>query len=144
VRLSITNRELGLEVVRLRKESRETANQLRRRVRAAAAPLKNAVIDSALEAGMHKAAGAVSVRQSYTARGAAIKVIVDAKKAPNARPLDSGNKAAGTINRHPVYGDREVWVDQPARPFFKRGIARGSEAASREVEKVLDDIVRAL
>lgn len=36
--------------------------------------------------------------------------------APEAKPLEHAG-AEGTF-RHPVFGDRQVWVDQPARPFL--------------------------
>jgi hypothetical protein len=143
MQLTVTNKELGIEIVRLRKESRETVNQLRRRVRAAAAPLKDAVVASALEDGLHKAAAATSVRQSYTTGGAAIKVVVVNRKARYAR-------FQGGIDRHPVFArpdqtrDQWHWVNQPVPPFFDQGTARGSEAASAEVGRVLDDIAQTL
>ena len=45
-------------------------------------------------------------------------VIVSAggSAAPGAKPLEHAG-AEGTF-RHPVFGNRDVWVDQPARPFL--------------------------
>ena len=147
-KITITNRELGLEIVRLRRESRQVANQYKRRLREAARPLKDAVSASALAAGMHKAAAATSVRQRFSSSGASLRVVVDAKKAPNARPLDQPNN--GPFNRHPVFPSHLQtrkqwhWTNQPARPFFDRGTKAGAEAAFKRAEQVLDDISRGL
>lgn len=147
-KVTITNRELGLEIVRLRREARQVGNQYKRRLRDAARPLRDAVSASATAAGMHKAAGATSVRQRFSSKGASLRVVVDAKKAPNARPLDHPN--AGAFNRHPVHADASKprsqwhWVNQPARRFFDRGTKAGADAAFKRVEQVLDDISRGL
>lgn len=79
--------------------------------------------------------GAIKV----SAAGNAIKVYVLAKKAPNAKPLEHGGKG-GTF-RHPVFGDRDVWVSQQARPFLWPALmankGRAVEAAKRAVDRAL-------
>ena len=135
--LTITNNELALEVARLRKESTQVGNQLRRRTRNAAILLKDAVVGTVLEMGLHRAAAA-----TYLGGGDPASVRVDTTRAPYAAPLNNPND--GEFNRHPVFGHEGTQVEQPARRFLDRGIERGLPAAYREGDKVLDDIVQAL
>lgn len=71
--------------------------------------------------------------------GDTIKVVANKKKAPNARPIENHGKG-GTF-RHPVFGNREVWVSQPARPFLRPALLANREmvvaAVKRAVEKAL-------
>jgi hypothetical protein len=68
--------------------------------------------------------GAVKIKTSFAQRGAGVRVFVDSKAAPHARPYE-GLAPGGNRNafRHPVYGNREVWVTQATRPFFAKNIA---------------------
>ena len=60
---------------------------------------------------------------------------VNATRAPHARPYEHDG-AAGTF-RHPVYGNREVWVSQAARPFFYRAVQQYTD----QVVQLLGDAV---
>lgn len=64
-----------------------------------------------------------------------VAISVSGKRAPGARPLEHEGKPGKF--RHPVFGNREVWVSQPARPFITPALA-----AKRE--EVLANIVAAL
>lgn len=84
--------------------------------------------------------GATQVRASFSARGAGVVVSTSRRRAPDARPYESGSKGAPDgVLRHPVFGNRNVWVEQPTRPFFgpatkaaESGIvARMNEAVSQ-------------
>lgn len=66
-----------------------------------------------------------SIRVSVA--GNTIKVIANAKKAPDAKPLEHGGRE-GTF-RHPVFGDRQNWVAQQARPFLRPALLANKEAA---------------
>ena len=134
VNVTVTNTELGLEVNRLRNASRKVGPQMQRRARDAAIPLKDGVVVTALQMGLHRAAAATSLSGTT--------VQVDSTRAPYAQPLNDPN--TGEYNRHPVFGHYNTQVLQPARRFFDHGIQRGSEAAYREGDKVLDDIAREL
>ena len=46
--------------------------------------------------------------------------------------------------RHPVFGDRETWVSQPADPVFYRTLAPHTYKARVAADKVIDDIARKL
>jgi hypothetical protein len=85
----------------------------------------------------HKIPPATRLKTSFAARGAGISVVVNAAQAPNARPIEHGGRG-GTF-RHPVWGNRDVWVNQAARPFLKAA----AEAPSIEegMQQVLDHVM---
>lgn len=66
-----------------------------------------------------------------------IRVYVLKSKAPEAKPLEHGGQQ-GTF-RHPVFGNREVWVSQPARPFLGPAAEAGRPAALLAAKKAVDD-----
>lgn len=74
--------------------------------------------------------------------GDSIKVVANKKKAPNAKPIENHGKD-GTF-RHPVFGNREVWVDQRARPFLRPALLAHREmvvaAVKRAVAKALEKV----
>lgn len=79
--------------------------------------------------------GAISVSTSTTSRTGGVAVRVDHIKAPHARPLEgvTGNG----IFRHPVFGNRSNWVDQPTRPFLFPAVrAKQAEAKALIAEAV--------
>ena len=57
--------------------------------------------------------GSVKVRR----RGLIVRVVAGGTAAPDAAPLD--HRGLGGTFRHPVFGDRETWVSQPAKPFLE-------------------------
>lgn len=63
------------------------------------------------------------IPSSLVVRGSGLHVQVAARSsiAPDAAPFEHGGQE-GTF-RHPVYGNREVWVDQPAHPFLAPALA---------------------
>jgi hypothetical protein len=100
--------------------------ELRRGVREAATPAVRAVQASA--SWSSRIPGAVKAQPFFTAKRAGVRIVVDAKAAPEARPLEHQGKE-GTF-RHPVFaraGRPRVWVSQPARPFFYGQIERSVE-----------------
>jgi hypothetical protein len=44
--------------------------------------------------------------------------------------------------RHPVFGNREVWVNQPSQPYFYNVLRVAGPASRRAVNRVLDGISR--
>ena len=75
--------------------------------------------------------GSIRVR---TGRGN-VRVVAGGPTAPDAAPLE--NKGQSGNFRHPVWGNREVWVDQPARPF----LAPALDAHREEVAQLMEDAV---
>jgi hypothetical protein len=64
--------------------------------------------------------GATSLRASTSARSAGVMLRVNAAAAPHARPYE-GMGGRGSF-RHPVYGNRNVWVTQATRPFLRPAV----------------------
>jgi hypothetical protein len=46
--------------------------------------------------------------------------------------------------RHPVYGNREVWVSQSSRPYFYQAVEPLGRAAGEALKAALEDITRQL
>lgn len=61
--------------------------------------------------------GAISMRSRFTGRRPGISIVVSAKKAPHARAYE-GLTGDGSAFKHPVFGNRNVWVSQATRPFL--------------------------
>jgi len=83
---------------------------------------------------------ATYIRPNFTARSAGIRIVVNRRKAPHARPLEMGNGTGGSTFTHPVFGNRDDLVKQPMHPFFFKTI----DGKSKQVEgKFLDAIDKA-
>jgi len=80
---------------------------------------------------------AVRMSVSFASKTGGIRIYVDQKAAPGARALENLGRE-GTF-RHPVFGNRDVWVAQPAHPFFFRVVQRERP----RVRKLVEDAVRA-
>lgn len=74
---------------------------------------------------------------SMTAGTTAISVRfrTDAGRAPHARPYEG---ISGDPFRHPLFGDRESWWDQAARPFFYRSVTEGAGQVVEQLGEALD------
>lgn len=82
--------------------------------------------------------GTVRVRTSFRDDRENVKVLAGGASAPHARPYE-GIGTSGDTFRHPVYGDREVWVAQEKRPFiFPAAEAKGEEVTGL-VRAALDE-----
>ena len=79
--------------------------------------------------------GSIRVRSS----GIRVSVVAGGAKAPDAAPYE--NKGVDGFFRHPVFGNREVWVDQKARPFLRPA---AEATAPRVTEKVLENVSKVL
>ena len=83
---------------------------------------------------------ATRVSTSFTLRRPGVSVIVDRKTAPHARPYEH-NGQPGTF-RHPLFGDREHWYSQAARPFLAPALAAKNEQAGRLIAAAVDEVTR--
>lgn len=72
--------------------------------------------------------------------GNKIRVYVPANKAPEAKPLEHGGR--GGKFRHPVYGNRENWVAQDARPFLRPALLARRALVIVAAKKAVDDALR--
>ena len=126
---------------RFRKELRAAAAPLVPRVRSSirAIPSERGYSPQGLRGQMAKATR-LEVRTTGKQAGVAIRV--DGRKMPaHMKSLPSmveGKKRW----RHPVYGNREVWVTQTRRPYFYNVVRVAGPASRRAVGKVLDGITK--
>jgi hypothetical protein len=73
---------------------------------------------------------ATRVAVGFSTRNPGVSIVVNKNKAPEARPLEHGGNS-GTF-RHMVFGHKDRWVSQPARPFLApAAAAKGDSAAER-------------
>lgn len=80
----------------------------------------------------------IRVRRS----GVNVTVIAGGAAAPHAAALDHGGEPGSF--RHPVFGDTEVWVDQPAEPFLEPAGEEKQEAAATQIANAIDQAVEEL
>lgn len=59
--------------------------------------------------------GTIRIRTSFRVHRESVEVIAGGKRAPHARPYEGLSRDPF---RHPLFGNREAWVSQPARPFL--------------------------
>lgn len=114
--------------------------ELRRGIKAAAKPMVDGVKSAASFSS--RIPGAVRTKASFAAKGATVTITADPKAAPEAAPLNNGDRG-GTF-RHPVYGNTDNWVSQTAHPFFVTGARSGQPASERAMQGVMDAIARKL
>lgn len=142
-------------------DGKEIRKNLGRELRAVARPLVPKVRQAWLSAPSTQGPGrgapdlrqllakATGVQVRFTGREAGVRIRTDGRKMP------SGMRALpGYVEgirrrpwRHPVFGNRDVWVQQPAWPRFFEAV-RPDEAAAREaceqaVARVYEQIARA-
>lgn len=62
----------------------------------------------------------------FSLKGGGVFFRVNAAQAPEARPLEGARGSTNASSfRHPVFGDRDDWVDQPTQPFFLPAMLAG-------------------
>lgn len=86
---------------------------------------------------------AIRVSVTFVGKRQGVSIVVNRKKAPNARPIEHGGRA-GTF-RHPVYasGPRENWTWRPqrARPFLAPALQAKGDDAAKQIKQVVDRVV---
>lgn len=115
---------------------RELRKELRPHIRTAAQKLQAKVQQNA--SWSSRIPAATKVKVSFASRSGGVTVYVDSNAAPHARPLEFGSQGRSNVNRHPVFGNRGVWVDQPARPFFMNAARESEPQVVNEIQKAID------
>lgn len=120
----------------MRKLPEETQKAVRPKLRAGG---ELVAADARVRAGWSsRIPGTVRVRTSFREDREKVSVIAGGSGAPHARPYE-GIATQGDTFRHPVYGNREVWVAQDKRPFiFPAAEAKGEEVTGL-IRAALDD-----
>lgn len=81
---------------------------------------------------------AIRIAVTYSKKTAGVRLIVNAKRAPHARTLENLGQR-GTF-RHPVFGDRETWVNQDARPFLFPAVFAHAPAISKAIDATVERV----
>ena len=74
---------------------------------------------------------------------AGVRIRVDGRKMPSGmRGLPAYAEGERGSWRHPVFGDRETWAQQPSFPTFYRTVEPHADEVSRAIDRVLEDVKR--
>ena len=79
-----------------------------------------------------------TIKSSVTMNGVFVKA--GGPDAPHAAAYETGSKSNPGYVRHPVFGNTDVWVETPARPFLQPTIAKDIEAVAAAVAKAVADL----
>lgn len=132
--------------------SAEVKKELRQGLRRAAKPLVPAVKASIAAIPSHSSdqpslrkrmqkATKLTVRTGGAQAQVAVRV--DGRKMPDKqKSLPAYMEGTKPRWRHPVWGNRNVWVQQDAHPYFYEAVRSGGAKAKSEVADVLDSIAR--
>ncbi|GHA01536.1 hypothetical protein ACFOOM_12090 [Streptomyces echinoruber] len=88
---------------------------------------------------------AVKLEVRTTGRDAGVRLRVDGRKMPDKqKALQAYMEGVKKPWRHPVYGNREVWVRQQPKPYFYRTVEPMGLAAQRNIQRAADAVARDL
>ena len=138
--LDVDTSEYKAFAQKLKGADKAVARSLRKRLREAGKPLAQGVIEDGPE-GLPSGGGLADwLRQS---KGA----ISMTQTKLQIRLARGGKHDLNAINRgrlrHPLYGNRRVWVEQSVEAgTYDKAFEKHAEQALPEVERVLDDIMR--
>lgn len=138
LQVQVTSTDLRALYVDLKNVPGNLRVELRKGINAAAKPIVQAIQSGS--SWSTRIPGAVKAKTSFSAKSAGVAISVDARIAPEARPLENqGN--SGTF-RHPIFGDITTWVAQPAQPFFWHGVAAADSKIDAAMQAVMDNVIR--
>jgi hypothetical protein len=127
--------EFGKE---LRAAARPMVPAVRRAIRQI--PSKRGYSADGLRGRMSKA---VKLEVRTTGRDAGVRIRVDGRKMPDKqRALQSYMEGLKKPWRHPVYGNKEVWVKQDAHPYFFRTVAPLGLRTRQNVNRAMDRVAK--
>lgn len=86
--------------------------------------------------------GTIRVSTSFRLNREGVEVRAGGPSAPHARPYE--NLGDPGIFRHPVYGNREVWVSQTARPFLFKAARSTEGTVTVMITETMDDVAQSL
>lgn len=113
-RVSIDASEMGRLADRLALVPREALKEIRPRLAEAGQRVKASAAANA--SWSSRIPGSLSSRVRLTGNRPGVYVQASSARAPHARPFEG--MTGRNPFRHPVYGNRNVWVAQAARPFL--------------------------
>lgn len=139
--IRINDAEFRAFADQLRGFPKELRRGLRKNIKAASQDLVRDIQSNA--SWSTRIPSAVKTRVGFGQRSAGVRVFVDSRIAPHARPLEFGSQGRSNVNRHPVFGT-DVWVDQPTRPFFMKAVRSNQRQVVSKVQDAIDDSLRRL
>ena len=80
--------------------------------------------------------GAMSMRFTTRGRFPGVIITVDANAAPHARPFEGIVRSAF---KHPLFGDRNDWYEQAARPFLRPAAKQTGARVNRLTREAIDE-----
>lgn len=83
---------------------------------------------------------ATRISLQFAGRTPGVAIVTNVKKAPHSRAYE--NKGEPGTFRHPVYGNRDVWVSQKARPFLYPAVVQKAPGVERDIARVVDNVTR--
>lgn len=86
--------------------------------------------------GTDRIEGTIKVQGGFTT----LRVVAGGEEAPEAAAIE--NKGQAGSFRHPVFGDRENWVDQTAHPYLAPAGDDGADASEAALLEVIDASLR--
>ena len=84
--------------------------------------------------------GAIRITTSFSQKRPGISIVVSRTRAPHARPYEALGEPGSF--RHPVFGNRDAWVSQKARPFLFPAVRAKADDLSEEAGRVVDEAAR--
>lgn len=84
---------------------------------------------------------AMRIRVSFAQRRPGVFIVVDKNKAPHGRPYEG--IIMGSF-RHPVFGNRDVWVTQETRPYLVPALESNEGETFTLIESTVDEVMAKL
>ncbi|MCX3064201.1 hypothetical protein [Streptomyces beihaiensis] len=149
-----TGKELKRIAAELRKmDDKQLKKEFSKELRAAARPMVPAVRQairqipskrgysaSGLRGRMSKA---VKLEVRTTGKEAGVRIRVDGRKMPShEKALQAYMEGLKKPWRHPVFGNRDVWVKQDPKPYFYRTVRPLGAASRGQVNKAIDRVAK--
>lgn len=125
------------QVISFGEQLRDVPKELRPRLRKAIVSAGDAVAAQARvnAAWSTRIPSAIKTRVRFGS-SAGVRVVVDSKKAPHARPFEGIGQRGDTF-RHPVFG-RDRWVEQQQRPFLVPALQAKRDQTLRAIQEAID------
>lgn len=150
------SRRTGKDLAQISRElrkmnDRELTKRFRKELRSAAAPLVPAVrasIRAIPSTRPYKADGlrgqmsrATNLQVKTVGKQASVIIRVDGRKMPaRSKAVQSYMEGIKPRWRHPVFGNYEVWVQQPPNPYFFKVMSAAGPRARLAVNRVLNQV----
>ena len=149
-----TGRDLARIAAELRRiDNPELKKRFRQELRAAGKPMVPAVRQAIRQIPSKRGYSADGLRGRMAkatrlvvrtaGRDAGVRLRVDGRKMPDKmKALQSYMEGVRPRWRHPVFGNREVWVQQPPKPYFYQTVERMGLAAQQNIQRAADNVAR--